>query len=691
MRTSQRWAAAFLTAAVGLALGLPAQAAQDTSTTTTQTGPAGAKEKRVAFTAQEMPWRKVFEWLSEQTGLPYLARHMPAGNFTFLAPKVGKEPRPVTVTEVLDAVNDALLTDSFVLVRGERTLTLLPANEPIDGALTPLVPVETLDRRGRSEIVRVVLSAGAAGPEDFAPEVRRLLGRFGRVTPFGNRLVVSDTVGNLRQIVRLLREVEESSEDRGVLAHKCRFVRAADAQHLLEQLLGANRGGKAGPALTVVADERSNSLYLHGPAAQTAQARTVLSKLDVAVNGQQPIEAGPPVVQTYSVAPGTAESMVAALKKILPDSPGMRIAAVGANTIIVHATPTDHLAIARHLQATPQAPTVELIPLNILNADPTAEQLRSLFRLGRGGESLALEVDRARNALLLRGTRDQVEEIRAALRALGEKPASANVRTITLEQGNATTLAEAVGQLIKRMRANPVKIVVPGGKDAPPVPKKGPDPGKTKPAPQKEQSKLPGRADQPITITAVGNRLVITSEDPEALALAMELVRLVRAGETGGGDFEVIALRRADAVSVARVLDEVFNGPRRAPGAKQPDPGERRIERVRIVAEPVSNALLVRGTPLDLLTLRQMVTKVLDGEGGAEEVIRTRIIGPLRHAKAAEVARVLREVYADGPRPSVFSVGIDTRTNSLVIRGASHLEAEIEALVQRLDQKAGDK
>src|SRR5262249_20771546 len=82
--------------------------------------------------------------------------------------------------------------------------------------------------------------------------------------------------------------------------------------------------------------------------------------------------------------------------------------------------------------------------------------------------------------------------------------------------------------------------------------------------PQKDKAKddKPGAADKPVTITAVGNKLIITSEDPAALALAQELIRILTT-PGGEGDFEFIKLKNANAVEVAKMLDEMFNGVKR--------------------------------------------------------------------------------------------------------------------------------
>ncbi len=395
---------------------------------------------------------------------------------------------------------------------------------------------------------------------------------------------------------------------------------------------------------------------------------------------------GEPMLRIYPVPAGQAEAIATALQKIYPATADVKIAAVGATQVMAYTTsPETQFTIARHLQQL----VIEVAPLTTLDAARTVELLRGMFDRGGAG-GLFLDVDRARNALVLRGTRDQLEEIKQALRALGEAPPArtANLRIITLEKGSAATLAEALQRLLRQMRPNPVRVVVPGQKEAP-APKPGPQPpkGGAKPA-----DKVPA----PVTLTAVGNKLIVGSDDPQVLALAQELVRLL-VHTDGSGDFEVIRLRHASATAVALTLDEAFNGPHKSEG-RGPAP---RAERIRVVADPVTNSLLLKASPLDLLTIRRLLEKALDVEAAdAAPVVQTRLIGPLKHAQAAEVAQVVRAVYGEGAarsgapdaRPRIaLSVGVDARTNSLVIRGTPALQEEIVALVERLDKKAPPK
>src|SRR5438309_8455062 len=86
--------------------------------------------------------------------------------------------------------------------------------------------------------------------------------------------------------------------------------------------------------------------------------------------------------------------------------------------------------------------------------------------------------------------------------------------------------------------------------------------------PARGQAPSAGDESAPVTIMAVGNRLFVTSDDPQALALVNELVRMLTKPGAGDGDFAVIRLRNARAADAARLLDECYNGTRDA-GAGQ--------------------------------------------------------------------------------------------------------------------------
>jgi type II secretory pathway component GspD/PulD (secretin) len=180
----------------------------------------------------------------------------------------------------------------------------------------------------------------------------------------------------------------------------------------------------------------------------------------------------------------------------------------------------------------------------------------------------------------------------------------------------------------------------------------------------------------------------------------------------GDGDFQVVRLKNASAVQVAQALDELFNGAKRTK------------ERIRVVADPNTNSLLIKASPIDLVTIRSLLSKAIDGEVDSRAVMRTWVIGPLKNAGARDVARTLHDVYREftnnnnaaitvtgGPFgffgtqafgsalvPNVdqygnpvgvtLSIGVDDPTNMLVLHCSEVMYDEINKLVTRLDKAA---
>src|SRR5262249_54450116 len=154
------------------------------------------------------------------------------------------------------------------------------------------------------------------------------------------------------------------------------------------------------------------------------------------------------------------------------------------------------------------------------------------------------------------------------------------------------------------------------------------------------------------------NKLIISSDDPDALALASDLARTIARSPRDPAEFTVIKLKTAIASDAARVLDEAFNGTRQqqqgggrgfpfgqfgggggfpfaAPGSSAPtNPMEGRI---RVVADPSSNSLLVSASPLDLARIYQLLDRAIDAsEKDPRGLIQTHFV-KLKNANADEV------------------------------------------------------
>src|SRR5262249_247745 len=206
----------------------------------------------------------------------------------------------------------------------------------------------------------------------------------------------------------------------------------------------------------------------------------------------------------------------------------------------------------------------------------------------------------------------------------------------------------------------------------------------------KEKDKRRGKANVPVVIVPEGNRLLIRTDDPEAMATIQALIRFLTQSP-GEGDFEYIKVNNVSAVDMAKVLDELFNGakqqnqqpnnpfPRFGGGfggfggfvgrfggpQVQPPPPEATKNPIRVVADPQTNGLLVKGTPLQVMTVRRIL-RVLDAATKAPAAIKTWPPIKLRYADATEVQDTIEKVY----RESINNNPTTTTGGPLGFRGA---------------------
>src|SRR5205814_1626163 len=211
--------------------------AQPSAATRTGASPR-QPERKITFEMRNKPWTgdkgSVLEWLSDQTGLPVsISSAKPVGTLTFVSPDA---PKQYTLAEVIDILNDELLKQKLILVRRAKTFTIQPLDERIDPAALPRVTPEELERYGNSELVSVVFSLHTLLAEDFANEVKAMLGPLGTVLPLANanQLAVQDTVANLKQIGAIVQESQNPAKTQSTcFSHACQYIPARHAERIL--------------------------------------------------------------------------------------------------------------------------------------------------------------------------------------------------------------------------------------------------------------------------------------------------------------------------------------------------------------------------------------------------------------------------------------------------------------------------
>src|SRR5207249_2973067 len=119
----------------------------------------------------------------------------------------------------------------------------------------------------------------------------------------------------------------------------------------------------------------------------------------------------------------------------------------------------------------------------------------------------------------------------------------------------------------------------------------------------------------------------------------------------------------------------------------------------------------IQAKPLDLIGIRRLLDQAIDvGDADSAALVRTWLLPPFKYARAVDVAQLLREVYRDhvgaasgsgdatmaatngraAARPAPLSIGVDDRSNRLVLACSEKMKTDIEEVVNQLESSARD-
>jgi type II secretory pathway component GspD/PulD (secretin) len=193
-----------------------------------------------------------------------------------------------------------------------------------------------------------------------------------------------------------------------------------------------------------------------------------------------------------------------------------------------------------------------------------------------------------------------------------------------------------------------------------------------------------------------------------------------------GANFEILRLKNAKAEDAANVLDEAFNGKKQNQNSSDDWNWAYRMlqqkkqNTIRVVADPSTNSLLVNASPLDMLTIRNIVEEYIDNNKINEKaIIKTWKLGPFQHANAKDVYWLIKDVYREHlnkqldligkgafrnsfiygmqsrntdqngqPRGVDLSVTYDEQTNAVFVNCNKPMYEEIDKLVKDYEQDA---
>ena len=454
---------------------------------------------------------------------------------------------------------------------------------------------------------------------------------------------------------------------------------AATIQNVIEDLYRGQARGQVRPEdrPNVVVDGRTNALIIAAPQKTLAIVNSLIQRLDVKPeNPGIKVEVLSLIHNDASQVAGMLNDVFSARRRNLalpgqPTQPQERVNVESdglTNSLIITAS-GENLELIRELVAkvdiepTAESSQLTIISLEFADAQRAATMLRSLVKQGlyrpgavRSGaaranrESIAISVDNSTNTLIVSASPENLAVVREVVKQIDTKnyAQSGSLKIYELKHASATRLALTIESFFKSKRTAEASVG---------------DPDATLPV--------------AVTPDERTNTLLVTG-GKESFSIIDELLQKLDAdAAVAQNQYEVLTLVNGSAAKLKLMLDRLFAGRTTPPGGQAPQP-------VTIIADSISNALVVGAATEDLPMVRELVER-LDAEQSSPDI--NVAVFPLIKANATSVSQIIQGLYRDtgttvGP---AVAVNVDERINALVVSAGENDLKRIEELTKQLD------
>lgn len=518
---------------------------------------------------------------------------------------------------------------------------------------------------------------------------------------------------------------------------------AAEVANSLEEAFG--RRSNVGISF----DENTGAVFVLGTPDDLSVAEQVVQQMDVVKNpgvGRK--------LKAFSLSGADGDAIVESVEALFPDSyPEVNVSWDMLKEQLVVIGSTEQLALVEETLKQFAPPERELEIFNLRNSDPNTIQtaINSLFADEPYATSPTVNKDEANSQILVRGTKEQLVLIRQLLQKMGEplteQPIAASrgrVRTVPIQRDSAILL-EQLRKVWPQVRDNPLEIVEVPDESLPTKPEssksngvaepppRGPNPDPiqetvTNPAPTPSANKpapaaAPKTNSPPVVVIPGDRQWTIASEDTAALdqfeALLAAGMRQPVLPAASTGNYSVYMLRHADADELQQLFTSLFRRGATTGGSSAFTSSS--LMRTTFVADTRINALIMYGGNADRTVIEELLS-VLDSDElinqlqleqptliSVENTDAQRVVDVLEDVYAnqltsdggrkpltipegisADVATILQQINAETVGP-ILTLGVETTSNSIVLRAPAELSREIGDFVSLIDQRAGEQ
>ena len=455
-------------------------------------------------------WERVLQMYADGAGLTLDLNQIPPGTFSHY------DDNAYTARQTLDILNGYLHRKGFAMVENDGFLIVLNTDNGIAPYLIRDVTEEQLLKVGKelevgnNELANFRMSVDGMDTGKVAQEVEAVLGPLGSMVALTDSqlLIITDVGANLRRIHGFLTAAMSKSKPDALIfqAYHLKNMDAEEAEIQVMTQFGMRQNvanvsasteqsrsrfqapqppsrnaapaaplaaATTEPAIQIASDLRLNSLLVTGTAKQHQLVAMILDALDVneAPDGS-PLTRGRKgtYLEVYQVKSADSGEVTKTLGAM--NIPGVQVVNEDRRTGRVHimATERQHLEVAsliRQLDGGGVSGAVAVIPLAQMDPLSAAATLRSLF-FADGDEAPTFETDLYGRRLIVRGSIDQITQVKQVLADLGEDGTGVRdrgegglVRRFSLQGRNPEQFLQVLQQQWDSQQETKINIVIP--------------------------------------------------------------------------------------------------------------------------------------------------------------------------------------------------------------------------------------
>ena len=236
----------------------------------------GAEEVTLNF--KRMDINQLIELISEVTHKTFIVDPRVKGEITVIS------NQPMNSDQVYEVFLSILSVHGFAAIPTGNVTKIVPDNLAKSQNTPVLLDNETL---AGDSIITQVVSIKHVSAAQLIPLLRPLIQQQGHLVayPENNTLVISDQASNVQRLLKIIHRIDQVS-DETIEVIALEHASAAEVVRVLtslEQQTAAATGTSTSKVSNLVADERTNSVFISGDPATRLRLRTLITHLDTPI------------------------------------------------------------------------------------------------------------------------------------------------------------------------------------------------------------------------------------------------------------------------------------------------------------------------------------------------------------------------------------------------------------------------